>query len=420
MIKKNEVFTRLLSNFNNLTSILKGSVVRNIWFNPLDYCSIFSICEPMYGQNNTSHVSGIANSKGEVKLVEIRVFTGEPIQNHTHIRGGDNTFANVLMVAQHELLHVYLNHFVSEVKFFNDFPEAGGRNEAKSRRLISYLQHIQLTRVHQLMDTGIGDYFLKLPDEILKVAVEDVFVDTWEAMFHIIWRVEPEYWDSEDSTDDSDDTVLTEVSDDVFDSITGIDPNPSKPSGDCTEKATTSITNITRDLPKINSDKINKYLAKKLDGISRRSVNGSQPYWDISLDIENLPIGMIEEYYTEPKGIILVDISGSMNSKGETQFSRYEIACRIISKLKGSYRVVLFNTGIAYDMPKVNMEKLEAVYPNDGTEFSCISHLITKKTIVITDAESHDLSILSKCDTVIIINNPKTNLKGSGVFNISI
>ena len=418
--KKSEVFTKLLSNFSNLSDTLKGSVVRNIWFNPMDYYGIFSVEDRMYGQNNTSYVKAIVNTQGDIKLTEIKVFIAEPTTNHRHICGGSDTFANVLMVSQHEMLHIYLEHFESEVKFFKKYPEFDGSKSAKSRRLISYLQHIQLTRVHQLMDMGIKDYFIQLPEELKKTYIPNILEDRWEDMFLNVWAIEPEYWDTDEEPNKDDDTVLSEVSDSEFDNTKGITPNVSKPVGESTEKITTDIATIAKNLPNINTARLNNYLSKKLDSIIRRSVNGKQPYWDISTDIENKPIGMIEEVYSEPKGVLLVDVSGSMSFVGLTNNTRYDIACSIASRLVGTYRVVLFNTDIVQDSPRVNTDELKSVDPNGGTNFSCIAHLITKKTIVITDADTTDLSVLQRCETVVIINNPKANLKGSKIFHIEI
>ena len=239
-------------------------------------------------------------------------------------------------------------------------------------------------------------------------------------MFLNVWAIEPEYWDTDEEPNKDDDTVLSEVGDTEFDSTKGVAPNVSKPAGESTEKSTTDIATIAKILPNINTARLNNYLSRKLDSIIRRSVNGKQTYWDVSTDIENKPIGMIEEYYTEPKGIILLDISGSMSHIGLTNHTRYSIACNIAGKLVGAYRVVLFNTDIVQDYPRVNIDELKSLYPSGGTDFECISHLITKKTVIITDADTPDLSVLQRCETIIIINNPRANLKGSKIFNIEI
>lgn len=418
--KKSEVFTKLLPNFSNLSDTLKGSVLRNIWFNPIDYYGIFSLEEPAYGQDNTSHVQAIVNQQGDIKLTHIKVFICEPINNHIHIRGGSDTFANVLMVAQHEMLHIYLEHFESEVRFFKKYPQFAGSKSSKSKKLISYLQHIQLTRVHQLMDTGIGNYFMKLPDELNKVILHNILDDKWEDMFLSVWEIEPEYWGTGDEPEKDDDTVLSEVGDTEFDSTNGITPNMSKPTIESTEECTTSIQEIARELPNINAARLNNYLLKKLDSIVRKTINGRQTYWDISTDIENKPIGMIEEYCKEPKGILLLDVSGSMAHSDLTNHTRYEIACSLINRLAGTYRVILFNTDIVKDSPRVNMDDLKSIKPMGGTDFSCIERWITKKTVVITDADATDLSILQKCEIVVVINNPKANLKGSKIYHIEI
>ena len=124
--KKSEIFTKLLHNFSNLSDTLKGSSLRNLWFNPMDYYNLFSIEDRMYGQDNTSYVQAIMNSQGDIKLTAIKVFIAEPTTNHSHIRGGSDTFANVLMVSQHEMLHIYLEHFESELRFFKKYPQFAG------------------------------------------------------------------------------------------------------------------------------------------------------------------------------------------------------------------------------------------------------------------------------------------------------
>lgn len=122
------------------------------------------------------------------------------------------------------------------------------------------------------------------------------------------------------------------------------------------------------------------------------------PQFEPDLD-EALVASIQETPMFEGETIILVDISGSMQSKlsGKSDLTRMDAAATLASIFPGKTRVFTFNTAVQETPPRKGMAGVDAIRRRMGggtllgAAVSAMNRLPHDRLVVLTDEESHDV-----------------------------